>query len=177
MVLNIGKDITTYSKIQDVLDATKGKNDKKHYFYIIKMPECGKGRIKIGITMDIHQRFTSYQSHFFGTQIKILRLRVFPDSKVDRYGYNARNLYAVFEDEAKKALRNFNKKKIQNGSGSITEWFDKDTQTELLKAFDAFVTKDFANTDIEKTLRKTGLRTLKDVDYKEKNENDPFRTR
>jgi len=33
MVLSIGKDITTYNKIQDVLDATKGKNDKKHYLY------------------------------------------------------------------------------------------------------------------------------------------------
>jgi len=141
------------------------------------MPECGNGRIKIGKTMDIHQRFTSYQSHFFGTQIKILRLRVFPDSKIDRFGYNGRRLYAVFEDEARKALRNFKKKKIKNGSGSITEWFDKDTQTELLNKIDAFVTKDFANTDIEKTPIRTGLRPLKDVDYKENNENDPFKTR
>ena len=57
------------------------------------MPMCGSSRIKIGIASNIMQRFTSYDNHFKGTQISILRLRNIPNSLVDRFGSSGKKLY------------------------------------------------------------------------------------
>ncbi len=154
---NNGTEVTDYATIKSLLDDKKGQNDKRPYFYIIKMPECGAYRLKIGKSTNIYARFKYYQEHFHRSSIQIKRLRRFPDITTDRYGDNAQKLYALFETEAQHALRDLNKTKLKNGQGKLTEWFDNDTEGKLLRLFDKFV-DDFTTMKFDKTIKRKGLR-------------------
>ena len=155
---NKGSEVDNYRTIKNLIDDKRGINDRRHYFYMIKMPDCGSYRIKLGKSSNIYARFKYYQEHFYGSQVQIKRLRVFPNTDVDRYGDNAMKLYSLFEKEAQHALRNFNKVKNMNGDGKLTEWFDSDVEGKLLKGFDKFV-EEFQKMKFDKTNKKKGLRS------------------
>ena len=140
------------------------------------MPICGSSRIKIGIASNILQRFSSYDNHFKGTNISILRLRNIPNSKVDRFGSSAKKLYQYYEMEVKLALREFSEVKNKDGTGKITEWFPKNIQTELLKKYDQFTKRDFVvekTTKKEKSERKSAIEAIA-KGFAEAND-DPFK--
>ena len=173
MVLRQGTSISKYQTIRQLINDPSMKNNKNHYFYIIRVPRCGGSRIKVGKSADIVGRFKYYQSYFYGSEIEILRLRNIPNSLSDRYGENAMKLYEVFEQQAKKALRAFSDEVISNGEGKLTEWFKGGHQKELLKKYDEFVDS-FKKLTIPKTEKKDSLprKTKIHVSYKEKEEKD-----
>ena len=166
MVLKQGTPITKYQTIRQLIDDPSMKNNKKHYFYIIKCPRCGGSRIKIGKSADIVGRFKYYQSYFYGSEVEILRLRNIPNSISDRYGDKAMKLYDVFEQKAKEALREFSDGVISNGEGKLTEWFKGGHQKKLLEKYDKFVDS-FTNVKIPKTEKRKSSRNTKPVNYAE----------
>ena len=126
-----------YSTVKDVIN-NKPK-DNLHYFYILQMPQCGGYRIKIGKSKALISRFKYYQAHFHTKEITILKLIEFPPSQKRFIEGQALELYALFEREAIKALRNNNShQKISTEEGRITEWFDADTKTKLMSDFEDF---------------------------------------
>lgn len=155
---NNGDAVRDYGTIKQLVQDKKGQNDRKAYFYVLQMPECGGNRIKIGKSSNIYSRFKYYNEHFHNSQVLIHRLRVFNNSIVDRYTDKAMKLYALFEREAIYALRQFNKEKTKSGLGVLTEWFEPEYQNELLKHFDTFV-DDFTNMKFDKTIKRKGLRS------------------
>jgi hypothetical protein len=176
--LYLGEEVTGYKKIRDVINSDNPNlfRKDKHFFYIIKMPMCGSSRIKIGIASNIMQRFTSYDNHFKGTQISILRLRNIPNSLVDRFGSSGKKLYQYYEMEVKVALREFSEIKNKDGTGKITEWFPQNRQTELLNKYDQFTKKDFV---AEKTTKKEKSERLSAIEAIRKGfaepKDDPFK--
>jgi hypothetical protein len=82
-------------------------------------------------------------------------------------------LYAFFEQEAKYALRDLNPVKISNGQGVLTEWFDADKKSELIKMFKEFVDNKFSRTDVEKTKKREKSTRAARVDYTEPTRLDP----
>ena len=173
MVLRQGTPITKYNTIRQLINDPSMKNNKNHYFYIIKCPRCGGSRIKVGKSADIVGRFKYHQSYFYGSEVEVLRLRNIPNSLSDRYGENAMKLYEVFEQQAKKALREFSDEVISNGEGKLTEWFKGGHQKELLKKYDEFV-ESFKKVAIPKTGKKESLprKAKKPVNYQEKEERE-----
>ena len=173
MGLNTGEQIFQYSTLESVIEDKKGKKDNGHYFYIIQMPACGSFRIKLGKTANIYNRFKNYQSHFDKTTLPILRLHKFNHQLTTRFGEGGMMLYAFFEQEAKYALRDLNPVKISNGQGVLTEWFDADKKTELLKMFKEFVDNKFSRTDVAKTKKREKSTRAARVDYTEPTRLDP----
>ena len=177
MGLNTGDDMKEQvgwaNTVQSVLEEKKGKKDNGHYFYIIQMPACGSFRIKLGKTANIYNRFKNYQSHFDKTTLPILRLHKFNHQLTTRFGEGGMMLYAFFEQEAKYALRDLNPVKISNGQGVLTEWFDADKKTELLKMFKEFVDNKFSRTDVAKTKKREKSTRAARVDYTEPTRLDP----
>ena len=133
-----GTDISgDFATVEDVINNMPKTN--KHYFYILQMPSCGGFRIKIGKSKALKSRFKYYQAHFYTDTINILKLIEFPPSQKRFIEGQALELYALFEREAMKALRNNNKhEKISTEEGRITEWFDADTKTQLISDFEEF---------------------------------------
>jgi hypothetical protein len=175
MGLNTGEQIHQYSTLKSVLEDKKGMKDDGHYFYIIQMPLCGNdnNRIKLGKTANIYNRFKNYQSHFDDKTLSILHLRKFNRQPTTRYGEGGMMLYAFFEQEAKYALRDLNPVKISNGQGVLTEWFDADKKSELIKMFKEFVDNKFSRTDVEKTKKREKSTRAARVDYTEPTRLDP----
>ena len=137
-----GNEITEYSTVKQLINDSSMKNNNKQFFYMLKMPDCGGNRIKIGKSSNIYQRFKYYNDHFYNSSVRILFLRSFNKTLTDRYGDNSKMLYALFEQEAKKALKKFN-------NDTITEWFSGDKEYEIKKAFREFV-DEFGNTEYQK---------------------------
>ena len=110
---NSGNKVEGFGTIRQLLGSkTGGKaRDRKHYFYIIQMPECGSHRIKIGKSSNIYARFKYYQEHFHGDDVLIKDLRWFPntEARFDSGKSQAMKLYALYEREAGYWLRDFNK--------------------------------------------------------------------
>ena len=132
-----GKVIGRFPTVRIAIDTMQKTN--QHYFYILQMPECGGYRIKIGKSKALISRFKYYQAHFHTSEITILKLIEFPPSQKRFIEGQALELYALFEREAMKALRNNNNhQKISTEEGRITEWFDADTKTNLMSDFKNF---------------------------------------
>jgi len=151
----IGDDTTS---VRNILEEKEGAKDKKHYFYLLQMPSCGGYRLKLGKTANIYARFKYYQDHLYDDEIIVHRLRSFNNTDVGRYTGKGMKLYALFEREAKYALRDFNDEKTKSGVGLLTEWFSPDTEDDLLATFDIFVT-DFQNSSFEKIKKRRSART------------------
>ncbi len=175
MGLNTGEQIHQYSTLESVIEDKKGKKDNGHYFYIIQMPLCGNNnnRIKLGKTANIYNRFKNYQSHFDKITIPIIHLCKFNHQLTTRFTEGGMMLYDFFEQEAKYALRDLNPVKISNGQGVLTEWFDADKKTELLKMFKEFVDNKFSRTDVAKTKKREKSTRAARVDYTEPTRLDP----
>lgn len=153
-----GSSVIDYGTIKQLVQDKKGQNDRRPYFYMLQMPDCGGNRIKIGKSSNIYSRFKYYNEHFHDSQVKILRLRVFNNVTVDRYTDKAMKLYALFEREAIYALREFNKEKTKTGLGVLTEWFEPEYYNQILNKFDKFVEK-FRSMQFDKTIKRKGLRS------------------
>lgn len=126
-----------YSTVKDVIN-NKPK-DNLHYFYILQMPSCGGFRLKIGKSKALINRFKYYQAHFHADTIQIKKLIGFSPSAKRYIEGKSYELYSLFETEAKKWLRKNNKHETTSTEdGRITEWFDADTETQLLKDFKEF---------------------------------------
>lgn len=171
-----GNKVDNYSYIKQLIDDKSGGKgrDKKHYFYIIQMPECGKSRIKIGKSSNIYARFKYYQEHFHGSQVKIHDLRWFPNIDTDRFGEKGLKLYALYEREVAWWLREFNKEKRRDGLGKLTEWFDEDTSSSLLRKYRRFP-KEFSSMKFDKTQKREGLRSQnpENISDDEEDDNEP----
>ena len=130
-----GNDVSgTYSTVKDVIDNMQKTN--LHYFYMLQMPECGGFRIKLGKSKALISRFKYYQAHFHKDTIRIKKLIGFSPSAKRYIDGKALELYSLFEREAMKWLRNNNKHEtISTEEGRITEWFDADTENQLMKDF------------------------------------------
>ena len=154
-----GDDISTeYSTIKELIEDTKMRNDRRPYFYVIKMPSCGGERIKIGKSSNIYARFKYYQEHYYAETVKIKRLRRFHNILTDRFTDKGKKLYALFETEAIYYLRDLHDKKIKSGRGELSEWFDSKYETKVLSEFDKFV-KEFETKKYDKTKRRKNLRS------------------
>ena len=153
-----GTEVEEYSTIKQLVDDKKGTNDRRPYFYILKMPECGGYRIKIGKSSNIYSRFKYYNEHFHNSQVTIKALRVFNNVTVDRYTDKAMKLYALFEREAIYALREFNPEKTKTGLGALTEWFEPEYESRIMHKFDKFV-EQFRTMKFDKTIKRKGLRS------------------
>ena len=167
--MRVGTRITKYKTLNELINDPQFSN-KLHYFYIIKTPPCGGSRIKVGKSADMKARAKYYQAYWHATErVQLLELRSFSRIPAERYTSSAKMIYAVFEDEVKKELRNFNKEKTKNEEGKITEWFDKDKTKQIIDTYNLFMSK-WEKMEIEATARKESLKrdVKKPVDYKEK---------
>ena len=174
MVLNEGTVVATKTTIRKVInDPEMQKKNHLHWFYILKTPRCGGSRIKIGKSKNIIARLKYYQSYFHASEVEVLELRSF--SKHSRFTDRALFLYDVYEEEAKKALRQYSDESISNGDGKITEWFKATHQEALMKTYQEFVNS-FKQLNVAKTeQKKPKERKVKTVvNYKEKSEHDIF---
>ena len=167
--MRVGTRITKYKTLNELINDPQFSK-KLHYFYIIKTPPCGGSRIKVGKSADMKARAKYYQAYWHATErVQLLELRSFSRIPAERYTSSAKMIYAVFEDEVKKELRNFNKEKTKNEEGKITEWFDKDKTKQIIDTYNLFMSK-WEKMEIEATARKESLKrdVKKPVDYKEK---------
>ena len=115
----------------------------KHFFYILKMPDCGDNRIKIGKSANLYNRFKSYQSHMPSERIEILELREFNNTTNDRFSGKGLRLYALFENKMKTELKHLSSVETENGNPMITEWFDEEHEDEILAIYDLIISKSF----------------------------------
>ena len=172
-----GTQITKYQTIKQLIESPDmKKKNHLHYFYILKVPRCGGSRVKIGKSANIISRMKYYQSYFHSSEVALLELRSFPNRIAEFYGTSAQKLYAVYEDEVKKALRQYSEETIQTGDGKITEWFKGSTQKQLMDTYQEFIDK-FRKLNIPRTEKKSlpSREVKKPVNYKEKEENDIVR--
>ena len=145
------------STVKAILNTLK---DKKHYFYIIQLPECGSKRIKIGKSELLQKRFSEYANLFYGSDIKVLRLITFPQkyyTNENKTGYPI----ALFESLMKQKLKKVQGKTNVVGSEIQTEWYDYTHKNDVLAMFDML--KESSSTDEEHTQRKSkrNMDTLK----------------
>lgn len=169
-----GTQITKYQTIKQLIESPDmQKKNHLHYFYILKVPRCGGSRVKIGKSANIISRMKYYQSYFHSSEVALLELRSFPNRKAEYFGASAKKLYEVYEDEVKKALRQYSDETIQTGDGKITEWFKASTQKQLMDTYTEFVDK-FRKLNIPKTEKKSlpSREVKKPINYKEKEESD-----
>lgn len=179
-----GTKVTDYATIRDLVNDKKGEKDKRAYFYILKMPDCGGNRIKVGKSSNIYARFKYYQEHFHKSTVQIKELRVFNNILLDRYTDKAVKLYSLFEKEAIYALRDLNDERTKTGLGVLTEWFEPKFEFRLMKKFAKFV-EEFRTMKFDKTIKRKGLRSKNNEnlsDEESENEetevyNKPVRTR
>lgn len=166
---SIGTEINV-SNLKSVIEDNQFKN-RNHYFYMIQMPDCGSNRIKIGKSSNIQARFSYYQNHFHGTNVRVLDLRRLPKNMTDRYGDKGEMLYTLFEREVIYYLREFNKKKTKSGLGMLTEWFDADTKSRLQNKYEKFL-QEFPTMKIDKWRRREMPRIRHDGNLSDSSSSD-----
>ena len=155
--MRVGTRITKYKTLNELIDDTKFSNNL-HYFYIIKTPHCGGERIKVGKSANMKSRAKYYQAYWHATErVQLLELRSFSKIPAERFTSSGKMIYAVFEDEVKKELKNFNKEKTKNEEGKITEWFDKDKTKQIIDTYNLFMSK-WEAMEIEPTAKKESLK-------------------
>ena len=142
-------DLKANTTIKDILNNI---DNSKHYFYIIQLPRCGSSRIKIGKSEILHKRFSEYANLFYGSDIYVLRLIVFP--KKHYTGEDKTNYpNALFETMMKQKLKKVQGKTNVLGSEIQTEWYNYEHKKDVLAMFD--ILKNESAKETEHTKRKS----------------------
>jgi hypothetical protein len=131
------------SSVRALVQSDNKALNSKHYFYILKFPDCGMGRIKIGKSAAIYNRFKYYLSHFGGVEghedIEILATRLFNKDTNDRLSGKGLMYYSAFEARMKQYCKHLSSEETEKGNSKEAEWFDEDKEDEIMDIYNRFI--------------------------------------
>lgn len=164
------------SSVRALVQSDNKALNSKHYFYILKFPDCGMGRIKMGKSAAIYNRFKYYLSHFGGVEghedIEILATRLFNKDTNDRLSGKGLMYYSAFEARMKQYCKHLSSEETENGNPKETEWFDEDKEDEIMDIYEKFINGEYEELDMESLQRRNPTGRSNRKNYKEPDEED-----